>query len=371
MAINPTSYVTDLYQNYLGRAPDADGLKYYTDMMNSGVSYQEVAAKLAANAATNTNRPDDQNAILNGVGNTGGGLGGGTPTGGGTQTPAPTVDLSGVTSAISGLGTQMGTGFTETNNNINTGFDTTNQNIGQVNTNLQTGFNSLNEANEGRAEALGQQATDNFNQLKGWTSGLGGQLTDLKSTMGTGMTGLSSQIGGVQSSVDTVGSDLTNFQNDYTRRTNIADQKRSELMDSVAGTAANTRQALTQGFNQVGNQINGLAAPQGGGQPQGVPQGGQPQGGANQFVTALNNARQAVANPQNLNPAMGAQLSEFVSAFDQNGQLIQQGPDAQGVMTFRNMGPDGLLQIAKQTQQGMQFAGAINVNQIIQMFGGQ
>jgi len=279
---------------------------------------------------------------------------------------------------ITGLGGKVDTGFTATNNNLQAGFQGVNQNlqsgIGSVNTNIGnlssnigTGFNSLNQANEDRATAQTTQATDYFNQLKGLSGGLKDQVTGLGTNLNTYYADLAKTGAGIQSAVDTVGSDLGNFQQDYTKRTNVGDQKRAEILDSVAGTAANNRQAMSQGFNQVGQQISGL-----GGQPQQAPQpqGGQQQGQGGNFANALNNARAAVANPQNMNPAMTSQLSEFVSAFDQNGQLIQQGPDGQGVMTYRNLGPDGSLQIAKQTQQGMQFVGALNLNQLIQQFGG-
>lgn len=303
--------------------------------------------------------------------------------------------LGGVNSAIEGLGGSMTngfnttnqnlqTGFNNVNNNLQTGFGTVNQNLGtlgdglnQLNTNTATGFQSLNKANEDRATAQASQATDYFNQLKGLSGGLKDQLTGLGTNMNNYYTDLAKTGAGIQSSVDNVGSDLTNFQNDYTRRTNLSDQKRSEILDSVAGTAANNRQAMTQGFNQMGAQIAGLGRNPYGGQPQAAtPQGSVPQGGQQapqqgNFQMALNNARGVVSNPQGNNPALVSQLSEFVSAFDANGQLIQQGPDAQGVPTFRNMGPDGILQIAKQGPQGVQFVGGLNVNQIVQMLGGQ
>lgn len=365
------SLINSLYQQHLGRAADPAGYAYWMQQANSGLSGDALI-----NAFTGGINPQDY-AWNDSWGSnpSSSGLGGSAPTGTGGGGSTPSVDLSGVNSQLSGLGSSMTSGF----NGINTGLNQTNQNIGtlgqnmnsgftQTNQNLATGLNSLNTANETRATALGTQAGDNFNQLKGWTSGLKDQISGLGTGLNTQLGGLATGQAALQSTADTMNSGLGNLQQDFTRRSNIADQKRGEILDSVAGTAATTQRKMGQGFDQMGRQMTGLG---GAVQPQ-APQPGQQAGGGQQdsFLRALGTARQAIANPQNLNPAMGAQLSEFVSAFDQQGQLIPQGPDAQGVMTFRQMGPDGLLQIAKQSGQGLQFAGAINIQQIAQMLGG-
>lgn len=52
------SFVQQAYKTYLGREADANGLKYYTDMMNSGTSAADIAKKLVVNASTNTGTAD-------------------------------------------------------------------------------------------------------------------------------------------------------------------------------------------------------------------------------------------------------------------------------------------------------------------------
>ena len=46
-SLDNTQFVTDLYQNGLGRAPDSGGLNYYTSLLDNGTSRAAVAAQVA------------------------------------------------------------------------------------------------------------------------------------------------------------------------------------------------------------------------------------------------------------------------------------------------------------------------------------
>ena len=55
-ANNYDPYISSLYRDILGRAPDAEGAAYYTAMLNSGVSQEEIRRRFVANAQPELDR---------------------------------------------------------------------------------------------------------------------------------------------------------------------------------------------------------------------------------------------------------------------------------------------------------------------------
>lgn len=60
----PDQMITEVYQNVLGRVPDADGLAYYSGRLASGESVGHVLASIIGNAATNDNGEFPDQGIL-------------------------------------------------------------------------------------------------------------------------------------------------------------------------------------------------------------------------------------------------------------------------------------------------------------------
>ncbi|MHA6688823.1 DUF4214 domain-containing protein, partial [Mesorhizobium sp. A556] len=60
----PDQMIEQVYMNVLGRAPDADGLAYYADRLESGESVGSVLASIIGNAATNSDGAFPDQGIL-------------------------------------------------------------------------------------------------------------------------------------------------------------------------------------------------------------------------------------------------------------------------------------------------------------------
>lgn len=169
---------------------------------------------------------------------------------------------------------------------------------------------------------------------------------------------------------------LINLQTDYTDRTNTADRRRGELIDSVAGTAQSTQSQVIA----MGNNFKATDTGKSTGQeskPLGNPNVGQykenqaiptPQQSDPSFAPSIGAAQSLLQNKSaNLEPTLQIQLGEYSTAFTPTGELIPNGIDANGIQTIRGIDANGNLGIAKVGPQGKIIPqGVINLNQMQQ-----
>ena len=351
---------TQLYQQALGTDPTPADLEYWNSRGASGLQdfyYSAEADPRYGNTYTPATDADGQ-----------GGAGGARP---------PSMDVSAVTDAVSGLGSTIQSGFGTTNQNIsgvdqnvtgvgqavNTGFTTTNQNL-NTGFNAMTGnFNTLNDQNVARDTALNSYLATLNTGVQDTLGGLGTNLnqvgTNLNqvgSNLDTYYGDLSNKQAGMTGTLDNLTSDFGDYRQQYNTDVNSANNKRAEIMESVGGTATQTQ-------NMIGQQGANMAAGSGGGQPSS--NGANPQQ-PNPIMNTVSMARDALSSNQNMAPQAAAMLSDFVSAFSPDGQFIPNGPDANGIPTIRNMNPQGVMQIAKQNAQGQYITSGVTSQQQIQ-----
>ena len=270
----------------------------------------------------------------------------------------------------------MKTGFDATNQNLIGGFDATNQNLGLVNENITTGFDGVNAGFQTVNDNMtANQATNAgyFDNMNNQIAGLGTNINQIGGNLDTYYGDLSNNQQTLLNTTDGISTGMDDFRQEYNQRTNVADMKRGELIDSVAGNANQLKSAITaispgQGQPQ-GQQGYGTGQQ---GYPQGQAPQGQPQGQQQPapIVNTISRARDVLASTPNLNPNVGNQLSEFINSFDQQGQFLNQGLDAMGVPTIRNLSANGQIAIAKQNAQGQYVtSGVISVPQIESLLG--
>jgi len=313
-------------------------------------------------------------------------------------------DLSGITGAVSGLGTTMNTGFNTTNRNLKagfkntnqnlttgfdttnknldtgfnttnqnltTGFDTTNQNLttgfDTTNQNLNTGFNTmagnfgtLNDQNAARDIALNSYLASLNTGVQDTLSGLGTNLNQVGSNLNTYYGDLSTGQQTLTTGVDNMNSEFGDYRQQYNTDVSSANRKRAEIMESVGGTATQTQDMIAQ------QGAGGVPYGQQGGQsPYGNPQSPNPQQ-QSPMMNTVSMAKDVLSSNQNINPQAASMLGDFVSAFSPDGQFIPNGPDANGIPTIRNMNQQGVMQIAKQNAQGQYVTSGVTSQQQIQ-----
>jgi len=269
--------------------------------------------------------------------------------------------IAGVNTAVQGVGDSVNTGFSTVNDNMNTGFNTTNQNLDTGFNAMTTNFNTLNDQNAARDSALNTYLAslntgvmDTLGGIGNNLNQVGTDLTQVGSNLDTYYGDLSNNQATMGGTLDNLKSDFGDYRMQYDNDVIAANKKRAEIAESVAGTAVQTQNML----GQQGPNAAGQVAPQAG--PPQAPQAPNP------IVNTLSMARDTLASNQNINPQAASMLSEFLSSFTPDGQLISNGPDANGIPTIRNMNNQGVMQIAKQNAQGQYVTSGVTSPQQIQ-----
>ena len=240
----------------------------------------------------------------------------------------------------------LDTGFTGVNENINTQFDTQNQNLTDMSANILGGQTNLQSYLEGMSDR-----NDTY---------YGGLAEGQSNIMG--------EVGGLQTG-------LASFRDAYDANTTLANQTRAELLDTVSGGFNRTREAIADNFGDTQRDIASVSSQidQQGRQEQageqsiqrdftaairelsaGMSAGSEDQAAAQQdVINRIDTVKQVLATQsENLPEDIRRQYTQLATSFDENGRLIRESVDAQGLVTRRAMDNQSNVLLAQFNQQG-------------------
>jgi len=257
------------------------------------------------------------------------------------------TDVSGnMTERFNTVDNTLDTGFTGVNDNINTQFDTQNQNLTDMSANILGGQTNLQSYLEGMSDR-----NDTY---------YGGLAEGQSNIMG--------EVGGLQTG-------LASFRDAYDANTTLANQTRAELLDTVSGGFNRTREAIADNFGDTQRDIASVSSQidQQGRQEQageqsiqrdftaairelsaGFEAGTQDQAAAQQdVINRIDTVKQVLATQsENLPEDIRRQYTQLATSFDENGRLIRESVDAQGLVTRRAMDNQSNVLLAQFNQQG-------------------
>ena len=270
-------------------------------------------------------------------------------------------DLSGnMTNRFDTVDNTLDTGFAGVNENVNTQFDTQNQNLTDLSANVLGGQTNLQSYLEGMSDR-----SDTY---------YGG--------LAEGQAGIMGGIGGMQTG-------LNDFRENYDANTTLANQTRAELLDTVTGGFNQTRETISDSFNDTSRDINNVssqvdeqarrAAADAPVTTQeftqtirelasGLDAGTREQAAAqNDVVQRLDTVKQVLSTQgENLPDDIRQQYTQLAQAFDQNGRLIRESLDEQGGLTRRAMDNQSNVLLAQfDTQGNMLGQNMFNVNSLL------
>ena len=270
-------------------------------------------------------------------------------------------DLSGnMTNRFDTVDSTLDTGFAGVNDNVNTQFNTQNQSLTDLSANVLGGQTNLQSYLEGMSDR-----SDTY---------YGG--------LAEGQAGIMGGIGGMQTG-------LTDFRENYDANTTLANQTRAELLDTVTGGFNQTRETISDSFNDTSRDINNVSgqvdeqarraaadAPVTAQEftqtirelASGLDAGTREQAAAqDDVVRRLDTVKQVLTTQgENLPDDIRQQYTQLAQAFDQNGKLVRESIDAQGVTTRRAMDNQSNVLLANFDQQGQMLGqNMFNVNLLL------
>ena len=271
------------------------------------------------------------------------------------------TDISGnMTNRFDTVDSTLDTGFAGVNENVNTQFDTQNQSLTDLSANVLGGQTNLQSYLEGMSDR-----SDTY---------YGG--------LAEGQAGIMGGIGGMQTG-------LNDFRENYDANTTLANQTRAELLDTVTGGFNQTRETISDSFNDTSRDINNVSgqvdeqarraaadAPVTAQEftqtirelASGLDAGTREQAAAqNDVVQRLDTVKQVLSTQgENLPDDIRQQYTQLAQAFDQNGRLVRESIDAQGVTTRRAMDNQSNVLLANFDQQGQMLGqNMFNVNSLL------
>ena len=345
-----------------------------------------------------------------------------------TSVTTQVVDTSGIENRIGSLEGTTNTGFADVGGRI----DNVNSTLGNVQGSVDTGFSnmnqSLNNVTEGQTDIqnnltdISGNMTDRFNTVDSTLdTGFAGvndnvntqfntqnqSLTDLSANVLGGQTNLQSYLEGMSDRSDTyygglaegqagimggiggMQTGLNDFRENYDANTTLANQTRAELLDTVTGGFNQTRETISDSFNDTSRDINNVSG-QVGEQARraaadapvtaqeftqtirelasGLDAGTREQAAAqDDVVQRLDTVKQVLSTQgENLPDEIRQQYTQLAQAFDQNGKLVRESIDAQGVTTRRAMDNQSNVLLANFDQQGQMLGqNMFNVNSLL------
>lgn len=304
-------------------------------------------------------------------------------TGLGTLTSTVNTGLTNTNQNITDLGTDMRTGFSDTQTAINTGVgDLTTQiddRFDTQNENLATNFQGTNE----RLDTVQTNVLGGQDRIRGLVEEQGVNLNRYYGDLAEGQSLMQDSLGGIQTG-------LGSFRDTYDRNESLATQQRSRLSDSVTGGFNTVREdigttANTLGENQarVASQVTGLGAQVGDIQQNtdknfsmiardiatGFSDGSvQSQNDRNDFISRLSAIRALLGDSNiNVDQTIRQQFSDLANSFDEQGRLIARSVDQQGNQLSRAIDTQGNLLMAQFTPNGDRAAQQVlDINRMMQ-----
>ena len=202
--------------------------------------------------------------------------------------------------------------------------------------------------------------------------------------MSEGQADIQSNVGGLQTS-------LGDFRDTYDTDTTLANQTRAELMDSVAGGFNNIRETMSDNFDSNQQSVNRVATQIESNQAQQAAAARNPDLNLTQSIRELaagvqpsNNNQAASQNDvinrlatikqfltqrgQELPEAIRGDYTALANSFDDNGKLIAQSANQQGLITRRVMDEQSNLLLNTFDQGGRSIGGkTLNVNSLLSL----
>lgn len=273
--------------------------------------------------------------------------------------------LSGVSNDVnqgfSGVGDQIRTGFNDMNTNVTDQFGTASQErmqgFGGLSDQVGSGFAGQSEfLNELSSNVLGGQ--QNLQESLGQT---GNRLDTYYGDLAERQGAIQQQVGGVQGGLD-------DFTNQYEDDTKMANQTRSDLQNAVVNQSNRIRNDFGRAQNQTSEQQTRLMDAVGGVDDrvedstqqtqqrlQLASDERQQQGG--DFTNRINRVKDLlVQTGDNLDQQTRRQYADMVTSFDQQGNLIQNTVNEQGVQISRALDQQGNLMVNRFDRTGNQIA---------------
>ena len=316
-------------------------------------------------------------------------------------------DVGQVRADTQGLGTKVDEGFATTAQTLGdvgtsiSDLSTANQtNFDNLNTAVDTGFaDTQNQVSTGFADAQANRDLLSANilggqgQLKDYLSDMSGRADVYYQGLAGGQADLTNNLSGLQTN-------FTDFRDTYDVNTNLANQSRAELQDTVSGGFTNMRRDMGRNFDAAQRDTRDVQAAVDQGNAQAV-QGQRAmtrdftknvtdlaagmaapdQRGAaeqNDVLTRLDAVRSILASQgDTIDAGLRDQYTKLANSFDANGRLIRESVDANGLTTRRQMDRQSNILLA-QFDGSNNLAGqsVINVNALLQQmdalgYGGQ
>lgn len=342
---------------------------------------------------------------------------GNPPAGGGPTQPAPLPTQPAPMPNLSSLGSPaqadaMAAGFSGVNENLNTGFGNVGNQLTQTQdqiaqgfastaqqADMQAGFNNLQNQGSDTQAMIGAGFTgtnqnlqtgfeDAANRLQAGFSETQGLMSDAQSAILGGQNDLSTALSDVSSNLDTyygglaggqediqgrVGNlqnDFTDFNDQYTEDTTLANQVRGDIQTGMENSTQQIRQdvgqfrgAAQQGQQRIMEAVGGPTAPAPA--PSTAPQVSNTPAQSNPLQ-----AVQSVLQSQggNMAPNLADQFMEVASAFDQGGNLIRRAQEQTGNFVSREMDRVGQMRVRRFAPSGqLQQDKTVDARSVFQM----
>jgi hypothetical protein len=308
-----------------------------------------------------------------------------------------------IASDVSGLGTAVDSGFASVGSDLDTlgtgqaGITTkvddlsgnVTERFNTVDNTLDTGFAGVNTNLDNRFAAQNEDLTDlSANVLGGQTNlqnyleGISGRADTYYGGLAEGQAGLLENVGGLQTN-------FQDFRDTYDTNTNLANQTRGELLDTVSGGFNNMRGAIADNFsdtrsdvNRVASQVDNVQSRQAAAtQSQGMDltqsirdlaSGLQASdrnqvASQNEVANRISTVKNVLLNEGNNIPDdIRSQYTDVANAFDDSGRLIRQSTNAEGLVTRRSMNEQTDLLSAQFDQRGNSIGqSVVNVNSLL------
>lgn len=280
--------------------------------------------------------------------------------------------FSDVGNQLTGLTSDVGQGFSNTGDQLRTGFSDLNTAMGdQFNTAAQERMQGFSGISDQVGSGFAGQS-EFLNQLS--SNVLGGQQ-NLQDTLGqtgnrldTYYGDLADRQGAIQQQVGGVQSGLTDFTQDYQDDTRMANQTRSDLQNAVVNQSNRIRNDLGRVQNQTNKQQSRLMDAVGGvdervedstqqTQQQLQLASGERQQQGGDFTNRINRVRDLlIQTGDNLDQQTRRQYADMVTSFDQQGNLIQNTVNEQGIQISRALDQQGNLMVNRFDRTGNQIA---------------